>query len=31
MYSERMVAELEASDITLENITYASFGYVKAA
>ena len=31
MYSERMVAELGASNISLENITYASFGYAKAA
>lgn len=31
MYSERMVAELDASNISLENITYASFGYAKAA
>ncbi|PIE33569.1 sugar ABC transporter ATP-binding protein [candidate division KSB3 bacterium] len=27
MYSERIVAELEPSKITLENITFASFGY----
>jgi AI-2 transport system ATP-binding protein len=31
MYRERIVAELEPSNINLENITFASFGYAKVA
>ncbi len=31
MYNERMIAELEPSAITLENITFASFGYANVA
>ncbi len=31
MYRKRLVAELTPPDITLENITYASFGYAKTA
>ncbi len=31
MYRERIIAELEPSNISLENITFASFGYAKVA